>query len=101
MAEVLRTPQARADLLEIWLHIAEDNIDSADRFLAAVDLKGRTLADFPEMGERCAHLGPSLRLFTAGNYVIFYRPIENGIQIIRVVSGARDLETLFDSDPEH
>jgi len=95
MAEVVRTAQARTDLLEIWLYIAEDSVDAADRLLATIEQKARTLADSPEMGERCEHLAPSLRFFTAGRYVIFYRPVENGIHIIRVVSGARDLEILF------
>jgi len=29
------------------------------------------------------------------NYLIFYRPVEGGIEILRVVHGARDLENLF------
>jgi len=87
MAEILRSAQARTDLLEIWLYIAEDSVEAADRFLATIELKLRTLADSPEMGERCERLAPSLRFFTAGRYVIFYRPIEGGIQIVRVVSG--------------
>jgi toxin ParE1/3/4 len=100
MAEVLRTAQARTDLLEIWLYIAGDSVDAADRFLATVEQRLRTLADFPEMGERCERLAPSLRYFTAGRYVIFYRPVESGIQIIRVLSGARDVESLFGGGPE-
>jgi toxin ParE1/3/4 len=95
MADVLRSAQARSDLLEIWLYIAQDSVEAADRMLAAIEQKARILADFPEMGERCGRLAPSLRFFTAGRYVIFYRPVEHGIQIVRVVSGARDMETLF------
>ena len=34
-------------------------------------------------------------MFTVGNYVISYRPIEQGVEIARVVSGFRDLEALF------
>jgi toxin ParE1/3/4 len=33
-----------------------------------------------------------LRSFSVGNYLIFYFPIEGGIDIVRVLQGARDIE---------
>jgi toxin ParE1/3/4 len=30
-----------------------------------------------------------------GNYVVFYRPIENGIEVVRVLHGRRDIAALF------
>jgi toxin ParE1/3/4 len=98
MAEVLRTARANSDLLETWLYIAEDSPAAADRWLALVDEKCRLLASMPQMGERCDTLAPSLRRFAVGRYVIFYRPAENGIELIRVISGARDIEALFESE---
>jgi len=35
----------------------------------------------------------SIRCFK--NYVIFYRPISEGIEVIRVLHGGRDIERLF------
>lgn len=32
-----------------------------------------------------------------GNYVIFYRPIANGIDVIRVLHGSRDIESIFET----
>jgi len=32
------------------------------------------------------------------NYLIFYRPTASGIEIVRIVSGYRDLEVLFSSE---
>ncbi len=98
MASVLRTPQAKADLIELWLYIATDSATAADRLLATIDEKCRLLARFPEMGQSCDELAPLLRCFSVGNYVIFYRPAESGVEIIRVVSGARDIESLFKAE---
>jgi toxin ParE1/3/4 len=47
------------------------------------------------MGRSLDYLAPSLRGFTIGNYIIFYRPIENGIEIEGVLNGYRYLDALF------
>jgi plasmid stabilization system protein ParE len=43
-------PEAFADLDEIWEHIAEDNVDAADRVLADIHAVLRTLAASPQIG---------------------------------------------------
>lgn len=48
------------------------------------------------MGRRRDELLPSLRSFPVDDYLIFYRPIAGGIEILRVVSGYRDLNALFE-----
>ena len=50
----------------------------------------------PEVGRQRPDLAPNLRSLPAGNYVIFYRPIPDGIQLIRVLHGARDIPAIFD-----
>ena len=87
--------QAEADLAEIWLYVAQDNPQAADRLLATFMEKYRTLAEHPHVGRKRDELGPSLRSFPAGTYVIIYRPLENGIEVVRVLSGYRDIEALF------
>ena len=54
-----------------------------------------TLARHAQMGQRRPELGADPRSFAVGNYVILYRSISEGIEIARVVSGYRDLDTLF------
>lgn len=87
---------ARMDLEEIWLYIAQDNPDAADRFIRAIISRFPKLAMTPELGRRREELSPRLRSFPLNNYVIFYRPTENGIEIARVLHGARDLPPLFE-----
>ncbi|MCY7320842.1 MAG: type II toxin-antitoxin system RelE/ParE family toxin [Phormidesmis sp. CAN_BIN36] len=71
------------------------DFDAAERFLKKINHKCRSLADFPNMGRKRDELSPLLRSFPMDSYLIFYRLIEGGIEIVRVISGYRDLEALF------
>jgi toxin ParE1/3/4 len=95
VAKVLRKPQAEADLIEIWTYIAQDSPTRADKLLDEIDEKSQTLAQSPFIGKARDELRPKIRSFPIGNYVLFYQPIEEGIEIIRVLHGARDIEALF------
>ena len=53
------------------------------------------IADSPMIGRTREELAPGLRSFPVGNHVIFYRSVKNGIEVIRVLHGARDIEFLF------
>ena len=97
MPRVLRKPLARADLLEIWNYVADDSPANADRLLDIINKQCQTLARFPKMGRARNELGASLRSFPVGNYVIFYRELSKGIEIIRVLHGARDIEGIISS----
>jgi len=87
---------ARSDLDEIWIYIAQDNPDAADKFIHALVSRFPMLASMPEMGCQREELAARLRSFPVGNYVIFYRPMENGVEITRVLHGARDYPPLFE-----
>jgi toxin ParE1/3/4 len=87
---------ARSDLDEIWLYIARDNLEVADKFIHAIVSRFPKLAAMPLIGRQREELLPRLRSFPVSCYVIFYRPIENGVEIVRVLHGARDFPPLFD-----
>jgi toxin ParE1/3/4 len=87
---------ARSDLDEIWLYIAQDNLDAADKFIRVVVSRFPKLAAMPLIGRHREELSPRLRSFPVSRYVVFYRPIENGIEIVRVLHGARDFPPLFE-----
>ncbi|MEQ9234846.1 MAG: type II toxin-antitoxin system RelE/ParE family toxin [Coleofasciculus chthonoplastes F3-SA18-01] len=96
------TVPASRDIESIIDYVADQSsLGAAERLLKKINQKCRTLASFPNMGRRRDELLPSLRSFPVGDYLIFYQPIEDGIEILRVVSGYRDLEALFsDEDGE-
>ena len=95
MPRLLKRPEAENDLDEIWLFIAKDNPSNADRLLDWLQEKFLVLADFPQMGTSCYELKNGLRSHVVGNYMIFYFQIDDGIDIVRVLHGARNIESLF------
>jgi len=91
-------PKALVDLAEIWAFIAQDSPKHADVLATRVDRLFRTLAKQPLMGRAWPELLPNLRSIPIGNYVIFYIPRDRGIDVIRVLHGSRDLDSMFDSE---
>jgi toxin ParE1/3/4 len=87
---------ASADLEEIWTFIAQDDADAADRLIRTIVSRFPTLASMPHLGRHREELAARLRSFPVGNYVIFYRPMNSGIEVVRVLHGARDFPPLFE-----
>ena len=91
-AELIWSPQAREDLLEIYIAIGLDNPDAAERLYAAMEFKAALLARHPRLGVRRPE----------GAYLILYEthpdtdegPVES-VEIVRVVDGRRDLASPF------
>ncbi|MFO0137146.1 MAG: type II toxin-antitoxin system RelE/ParE family toxin [Cyanobacteriota bacterium] len=92
MPVIVLQPRAKADISEIWEFIAEDSDDQADAFIDLIDQKFQLLAQKSGLGRRRKELAEGLRSFPVGRYVIFYLPIPGGVQIVRVLHGARDIE---------
>lgn len=95
MPVVRRTAQAEEDLIEIWIYIAQDNPAAADRLLDNFDSKFSLLAEQPALGPAREDIAPGLRYLPVGNYLILYRIIDGGIEVVRVVQGARNWKSLF------
>jgi toxin ParE1/3/4 len=53
------------------------------------------IVEFPKIGRSYSHIDSPLRGIPIDGYIIFYQLLENSIVIIRVVSGYRDIESLF------
>jgi len=90
------SPRARADLDDIWFYIAQDNAAAADKLILAIVSRFPKLALMPELGRQRAELSPRLRSFPVGRYIIFYRPMDGGIEVVRILHGARDYPPLFE-----
>jgi toxin ParE1/3/4 len=89
------TEQAEADLDEIWLQIALDDVLVADQFIDRILNRCQLLAEKPRMGRERPELRAGLRSFAVGSYLIIYPPIGDGIEVVRVLHGARDLARLI------
>jgi toxin ParE1/3/4 len=98
MPVIIRRPRASADMSEIWEFIAENNIEQADAFVDRAHAKFQALALQPLMGRDRSDLAPGIRSLPMAPYVIFYEALPNGIAIVRVLHGARDVQSQFKSD---
>jgi toxin ParE1/3/4 len=96
MANLVRTPKADQDLEQIVRFIAKDNLRAAFHWIEEIEALFQVLATQPEIGERwqSRRLG-ELRRHAFGRYVVYFQPIDGGVEIIRVVHGAREVKRLL------
>ncbi len=95
MPVIIKRPRVKIDLAEIWDYIADDSEANADAFVDSFDKKFQVLVEQPDIGRARDELEIGLRSFPLGRYIIFYRKIKAGIEIIRVLHSAQDLNTIF------
>ena len=95
-------PQARRDLIEQFVFIGNDSEDAAFRFLEKAEATFEEITAMPTMGSPQRFANPALsgmrrwRIRDFEKHLIFYRPIQNGIEIVRVLYASRDIEKLFE-----
>jgi toxin ParE1/3/4 len=83
------------DLNEICEFIAKTNKVAASNLFDKIRKKCKLVANFPNMGKNYDRLAPNLKGFVVDDYLIFYYPRNNGIDIVHVVNGYRDLDSIF------
>lgn len=97
-------PQARIDLAGCYAYIGERNSEAARRFLLAAEATLAALARLPGTGASFEVENPRLAGLRCGrvkrfkNYLIFYLPIAGGIDVIRVLHGARNLRDILEAE---
>lgn len=92
------SPQARADLDELWLHVARErgSEKQATRVVAAMTDKFALFARFPFIGRSFdSTKRPNIRSFPVNNYVIFYSIHPGEIRILRIIHASRDAWAVF------
>ncbi|WP_254567961.1 type II toxin-antitoxin system RelE/ParE family toxin [Oscillatoria sp. HE19RPO] len=100
MSRYLISPDVIRELNEIFDYFASRSVSAGERFVEAFENKCRYLIQFPNLGRSYADFDPSLRGVPLNGYILFYRVINDGIEIVRVVSGYRDLSSLFSDADE-
>jgi len=94
MAKLIISPTARQDLSDIFDYIARDKPIAAANWVAKIEQKCRVIAATPDFGESRPEYGSEIRSNVVGRYVIFYRAIDGGIEVARVIAGDRDIRSL-------
>ena len=86
-----KLPQADLDLDSIWEFIAADSITAANRLIDRIGGVFEMLVQSPLAGRERPELRSDLRSFSVGNYIIFYRALPDGVEIVRVMNGRQDI----------
>lgn len=95
MSRCTFTARAEGDLEDIADYIARDSTTRALAFVRRLRDRCNTLALYPYSGRARPELRPELRSVPTGSYVIFYRPLADGIEVVRVLHGRQDVEGRF------
>ena len=100
--DLVWTPQAREDLIEIYTWIGCDSLAAAERVFDSLQAKAELLADFPRLGVRRRDIRPSTRMLVEGPCLILYETHPDSeageideVEIVRIVDGRRNLKNLL------
>jgi toxin ParE1/3/4 len=102
---IIKRPRAYQDLDEQAAYLQRESPRVALRFLEAADAAFASLADMPTMGREYDPDNPRLagvRTFRISGFphLVFYRPLEDGIEVLRVLHGARDVPHILQEEDE-
>ncbi len=87
---------AAEDLKDIWDYVARHNENAAGKLIKEISRKFILLRDNPLVGREQNKFLVGLRSFVVKNYFIFYLPLEDGIDVLRVLHSSRDIESIFE-----
>lgn len=96
MARYLLNILATKDLNEIADYFKSTNIEAGERFFREFNHKCQQIVAFPNSGKSYAEIKAGLRGVSFQGYVIFYRILEDGIEILRVLNGRRNFPNFFE-----
>ena len=96
------------DINEICEFYGQENVDVASRLFDNIRKKCKLYAEFPNMGKKYSHFIPNreeyyqsfisnLRGFVVDDYVVFYYPRQDGIDVFRIMSGKQDLISILEN----
>lgn len=95
MSRYIISPSATRDLNEIADYFLTINLEAGENLFREFNKKCQNLAKFPNIGRSYSHIKLQLRALPLDGYLILYRVVDDGVEILRVVNARRDLETLF------
>jgi toxin ParE1/3/4 len=96
MSNYIISPSASRDLDKIADYFLTRNLETGEKLFTNFNKKCKNLAQYPNIGRSYSHIKPSLRgLPMDAGYIIIYQIIDDGVEILRIVSGRQDLESLF------
>jgi toxin ParE1/3/4 len=97
---IVWSSDANRDLAQIWNYLAQEaSVARADDQVRKIEAACRVLSEWPLAGQSRDAIIPGLRAVVAAPYVVFYRVSSPAVQIIRVLDGRRDVDTILADTP--
>jgi toxin ParE1/3/4 len=86
-------PRAQRDIDEIWDYSAQAwNAGQAEIYIRRIQRALVRLAEQPRLGRSCDDIRPGYRKFRTGSHFVFYRLIDDGIDVVRILHESMDCE---------
>ena len=97
MRRYLLSPEAAADLVQIWRYLKEQSsVEIADRVESVIREKIVFLATNPGAGHWRKNLTvEAVKFFPVYSYLIVYRPGTKPLQVLSILHGRRDVEQVL------
>jgi toxin ParE1/3/4 len=93
VAEYVLSPLAQKDIDEIWDYTAERwGLSQADNYVSEIRGAIELLVEEPRRGRPCGEVLPRYRKYPAGSHMIFFRPTQEGLVVVRVLHQSMDYE---------
>ena len=92
---VLRSDDAERDLIRLWLHLAEYNPETADRYIRRIQIALERIADFPDNTTPRPDLGEYAYKLVVDDYVVFYDHLPDSVIVLRVFHHKEVVEPFF------
>lgn|SRR5476651_1202431 len=101
MPQAIWSPEAERDAEDIafYIGVQDGRPITAENVVRGLHELCNLIATQPAMGEAHSEFSMDCRIFPYKNrWIILYRPVDNGIQVMRVVDGSRDFDQLFPAE---
>jgi toxin ParE1/3/4 len=93
MSRYVLSPRAQQDLDEIWNYTAKTwGERQAEAYMRLLQRAIETVADDPRRGHPCEEVRTGYRRYSAGAHMLFYRAVDAGIDIVRILHSRMDFE---------
>ena len=98
MRKLVYLASVRADLVSILAYVAEGSgsLAVANGFVAQLRKRCRALASKPGvLGRARPELRPEIRSVAHKGYVIFFRYVDERLEVVNILEGHRDIDSWF------
>ena len=95
MSRFIISIEASTDLDEIGDYFLARSMEAGERWFQEFNQKCKYLAQYPNIGRSYSDVRSYLRGLPLNGFILFYRLKGDGIEIMRVINGRRDLDEVF------